>query len=208
MAQRGTIAADDFDLTVPVVAADISAEADVPPSQTVTVEDLVDDDTLDLNPDGWNGNHTRLAIAFPIIRNNVAVKPGTKVVFEASFSGGRWRGPEAEHVMDLLMRGYLEGPSANERRRRQAVIDTERGAFSDPSDPQHVAVPGIQAPTWEQFEAMHASLLRGGPEAMAKREKREVASEVAELKSAMTGFAQTVSDTLAGMQQMLQQKDK
>jgi len=204
MAAKRNLAAADFDLDVP---SSEQASAPAPPaaeqpldpaSQQVTVEDLAgDDDSLRLNPDGWNGNHTRLVIAFPIIRNNMAVKPGTKVVFETSFADGKWRGPEAEHVRDLIERGYLEGPSAQERRRRQAVIDTERGAFADPSDPAHVPVPGITEPTWEQWQALHAQLLRGGPEAMSKREKREVASEVADLKTAMVGFAQTITDMLS-----------
>jgi hypothetical protein len=135
-------------------------------------------------PDEWDGVPTALTIAVTgLVRDHRQVRVGETVVFNASRApDGTWRGPEAEHVIDLWRMGMFAGTKAHATRmRRQTVRDEELGIYDepelvDPDDPSKGykgGAKGLAPKTDAELAATLRSMLGGGHADMLRRERQE-----------------------------------
>lgn len=147
----------------------------------------------------WDGRKTRFMLGFPLVRDQSYVHVGTRVDFSTSFTNGRWRGPEASTVAQLLRTGHFAGtPAYAERKRQQVVIDNERGLYRSKDDPQGAPPEGLHERTDAEVHASLDDMLRGGAAEMRRREQQEARTagdENAEkLAAAITGAIKATAD--------------
>jgi hypothetical protein len=148
-------AASDLDLGQPTPAP-APAQAALRPAKAVQeLDDLSEPEfahTQDFPEDmrGWNGAATKVALAYPLMRDHTIVGPGSPCMdcrrrgvtdrthqfhIQASRDrkSGEWSGPEAGHYQALKRMGHIAGsPQAAERQSQQNSVDHTRGIF--PSD--------------------------------------------------------------------------
>lgn len=158
--------------------------------------------------EGWDGQFTAIAVAHPVIRDHNMVganepcvgwtDPETRVLhpctlgpggkparthqfhIRASFTDGRWRGPESDHIQDLIQAGFIPRTQGwLDREGRQALIDMQRGVHLPPGNPD--AHPEFKAITATQARAQHRLALAGGPAEVIRKEHQEARSEVSDL---------------------------
>jgi hypothetical protein len=100
-------------------------------TDTVTYEAPVDEYVASADEaDEWNGKSTRLTLAYPLVRDFAVVAEGEQITVKASLADphdrNSWRGPEADHVRDLVRLGHIAGSEQAEARRQE----TEGVAYS------------------------------------------------------------------------------
>lgn len=141
-------------------------------------------------PKAWNGAHTRMPIAYPMLRGdrdeqgNPAGSPrvvgeGDTVEFLASYDpeSRRWYGPEAEHVEELLRQGMIRGSEAQQVRAAQvAAIEHERGCWPTP-DGQPARRPELRQRSKEQVQREWERVLAGGWQELHRLEAQEARSD-------------------------------
>lgn len=158
-------------------------------SVAVAVEPDVVDETKSLvetgeRPDQWDGKWTAFTVGRPgLLRDQRQVRTGEKVKFEASRGpDGIFRGPEAEHVVDIMVQGFFAGTKAfDQRERKQTVVDEERGIHYDPEwvdDEDHSkgrkgGAKGLAQKTDDEIAAQFRQMLGGGHSDMIRRERQE-----------------------------------
>lgn len=161
----------------------------------------------------WNGHHTRLTLAHPVMRGASILGAGDSITVAAAYQAtgvdGRtgavlmgWLGDEAEWVRHVIAAGVIAGyPSAAQRARRQSVIDDERmvvlNADDDP-ETDAISLPSIQPRTADDLRRQWAPVLRGGEAAMKARERHLVTSELKELQAESTVAIQNLTAALTG----------
>jgi len=148
---------------------------------------------------------TRMPIAFPTLRGerddqgNAAGPPrvlglGDEVVFRASYDPqrGRWVGPEAQHVEDLLASGVILGSEKQRERAAQgSAIEHERGCWPTP-DGKPAQRPELRQRTKELVQREWERILAGGWKELRRIEGQESRADRADNAAAVRELADAI----------------
>jgi hypothetical protein len=145
--------------------------------------------------DGWDGTETTVTACRFFVRSQRPVKPGQRVPFRASQTDGEWRGPEAEHLQDLMSIGVIAeaAEAVQQRARRQAARDAEVGVYDlhEEKNSDGVVVSRYTLASLTEEESLKRQMpiirkmLQGGPEAVKRRDRAERTAATRELAEAL-----------------------
>jgi hypothetical protein len=187
--RRAAAAVAEPTSTAEPASIDAPVEAPTKPPE-VAVMDALWDELDDLVV--WdNARNEVLHAARPFMRDHRLLRPGAPFTVRAAVVDGRWRGPEAEHVQDLMRLGLVQEASEAviARTRRQAARDEEIGAFDEREevDPKTGVVTkyrltSFAEKSYEEMRAMLRPHMGSTVEELMQREHDERRAAVREMQ--------------------------